>query len=101
MAARYGAAQPVAGYAAVAGYGRDYADPYLGHGIGPMAGYGVSIILTFEEVDINYFCFRLLYIVVVIIDLHPTKHICSSIRPINNTQKYCYLSCVRSTKQHK
>lgn len=44
MAARYGAAaaaQPVAGYAAVAGYGRDYADPYLGHGIGPMAGYGV------------------------------------------------------------
>lgn len=46
MAARYGAAaaaaQPVAGYAAV-GYGRDYADPYLGHGIGPMAGYGVSV----------------------------------------------------------
>lgn len=40
VAARYGAAQPVAGYA-VAGYGRDYADPYLGHGIGPMAGYGV------------------------------------------------------------
>ncbi|XP_048518616.1 RNA binding protein fox-1 homolog 3 isoform X2 [Dendroctonus ponderosae] len=43
VAARYGAAaaaaQPVAGYAAV-GYGRDYADPYLGHGIGPMAGYG-------------------------------------------------------------
>lgn len=22
-------------------YGRDYADPYLGHGIGPVAGYGV------------------------------------------------------------
>ncbi|KAH0810817.1 hypothetical protein GEV33_011974 [Tenebrio molitor] len=43
VAARYGAAQPVAGYAAVAGYGRDYADPYLGHGIGPMAGYGVLI----------------------------------------------------------
>ncbi|KAF5288964.1 hypothetical protein FQA39_LY03843 [Lamprigera yunnana] len=41
VAARYGAAQPVAGYA-VAGYGRDYADPYLGHGIGPMAGYGGS-----------------------------------------------------------
>ncbi|ERL86903.1 hypothetical protein D910_04306, partial [Dendroctonus ponderosae] len=44
VAARYGAAaaaaQPVAGYAAV-GYGRDYADPYLGHGIGPMAGYGL------------------------------------------------------------
>lgn len=40
VAARYGAAQPVAGYA-VAGYGRDY-DPYLGHGIGPVAGYGVS-----------------------------------------------------------
>ncbi|KAJ8958863.1 hypothetical protein NQ318_019630, partial [Aromia moschata] len=40
VAARYGAAQPVAGYATVAGYGRDYADPYLGHGIGPMAGYG-------------------------------------------------------------
>ncbi|EZA59773.1 hypothetical protein X777_14345 [Ooceraea biroi] len=35
------AAQPVAGYAAVAGYGREYADPYLGHGIGPVAGYGV------------------------------------------------------------
>ncbi|KAG7198844.1 hypothetical protein KM043_015671 [Ampulex compressa] len=35
------AAQPVAGYAAVTGYGREYADPYLGHGIGPVAGYGV------------------------------------------------------------
>ncbi|XP_031343782.1 RNA binding protein fox-1 homolog 3-like isoform X3 [Photinus pyralis] len=42
VAARYGAAQPVAGYA-VAGYGRDYADPYLGHGIGPMAGYGAAV----------------------------------------------------------
>ncbi|XP_049822952.1 RNA binding protein fox-1 homolog 3 isoform X3 [Aethina tumida] len=50
VAARYGAAaaaatQPVAGYAAVAaaGYGRDYTDPYLGHGIGPMAGYGAAV----------------------------------------------------------
>ncbi|CAH1169378.1 unnamed protein product [Phyllotreta striolata] len=46
VAARYGAAaaaQPVAGYAAVAGYGRDYADPYLGAGIGPMAGYGAAV----------------------------------------------------------
>jgi hypothetical protein len=24
-------------------YGREYADPYLGHSIGPVAGYGVSI----------------------------------------------------------
>lgn len=23
-------------------YGREYADPYLGHGIGPVPGYGVS-----------------------------------------------------------
>ena len=23
-------------------YGREYADPYLGHSIGPVAGYGVS-----------------------------------------------------------
>ncbi|BES95918.1 RNA recognition motif. (a.k.a. RRM, RBD, or RNP domain) [Nesidiocoris tenuis] len=37
------AAQPVAGYAAVAGYGREYADPYLGHGIGPVAGYGAAV----------------------------------------------------------
>ncbi|XP_012254987.1 RNA binding protein fox-1 homolog 2 isoform X3 [Athalia rosae] len=37
------AAQPVAGYAAVAGYGREYADPYLGHGIGPVAGYGATV----------------------------------------------------------
>ncbi|XP_025834613.1 RNA binding protein fox-1 homolog 3 isoform X3 [Agrilus planipennis] len=43
VAARYGAAQPVAGYAVAAGYGRDYADPYLGHGIGPMAGYGAAV----------------------------------------------------------
>ncbi|XP_022905530.1 RNA binding protein fox-1 homolog 3 isoform X2 [Onthophagus taurus] len=43
VAARYGAAQPVAGYATVAGYSRDYADPYLGHGIGPMAGYGAAV----------------------------------------------------------
>lgn len=25
-------------------YGREYADPYLGHGIGPVPGYGVSLI---------------------------------------------------------
>ncbi|KAF4523445.1 hypothetical protein B566_EDAN010378, partial [Ephemera danica] len=47
------AAQPVAGYAAVAGnplclspassYGREYADPYLGHSIGPVAGYGAAV----------------------------------------------------------
>nr|CAD7448148.1 unnamed protein product [Timema bartmani] len=37
------AAQPVAGYAAVAGYGREYADPYLGHSIGPVAGYGIHM----------------------------------------------------------
>ncbi|XP_026473402.1 RNA binding protein fox-1 homolog 2 [Ctenocephalides felis] len=38
------AAQPVAGYAAVAaGYGREYADPYLGHSIGPVAGYGATV----------------------------------------------------------
>ncbi|XP_066255304.1 RNA binding protein fox-1 homolog 3-like isoform X3 [Euwallacea similis] len=48
VAARYGAAaaaaQPVAGYAAAVGYGRDYStDPYLGHGIGPMAGYGAAV----------------------------------------------------------
>lgn len=47
VAARYNAAaaaaQPVAGYATMAGYGRDYADPYLGHGIGPMAGYGAAV----------------------------------------------------------
>ncbi|CAH1117447.1 unnamed protein product [Phaedon cochleariae] len=54
VAARYNAAaaaqqqqqpqpQPtVAGYA-MAGYGREYADPYLGHGIGPMAGYGAAV----------------------------------------------------------
>ncbi|XP_037045081.1 RNA binding protein fox-1 homolog 2-like isoform X9 [Bradysia coprophila] len=45
-AAAYGAAaaaQPVAGYAAVAGYGREYADPYLGHGIGPVPGYGAAM----------------------------------------------------------
>ncbi|XP_035231018.1 RNA binding protein fox-1 homolog 2-like, partial [Stegodyphus dumicola] len=48
-AAAAAAAQPVASYAAVAGspslyysYGREYADPYLGHSIGPVAGYGVS-----------------------------------------------------------
>ncbi|XP_037904846.1 RNA binding protein fox-1 homolog 2-like isoform X8 [Hermetia illucens] len=45
--AAYGAAaaaQPtVAQYAAVAGYGREYADPYLGHGIGPVPTYGSAI----------------------------------------------------------
>ncbi|CAG2111358.1 unnamed protein product [Medioppia subpectinata] len=35
------AAQPVATYANIAGYGREYAEPYLGHSIGPVAGYGV------------------------------------------------------------
>ncbi|XP_075557099.1 RNA binding protein fox-1 homolog 2-like isoform X9 [Dermacentor variabilis] len=50
-AAAAAAAQPaVASYTAVAGspslyysYGREYADPYLGHSIGPVAGYGVSV----------------------------------------------------------
>ncbi|KAG8192258.1 hypothetical protein JTE90_014114 [Oedothorax gibbosus] len=44
------ATQPVASYAAVAGspslyysYGREYADPYLGHSIGPVAGYGAAV----------------------------------------------------------
>ncbi|XP_039446522.1 sex determination protein fox-1 isoform X7 [Culex pipiens pallens] len=38
------AAQPtVAGYATIAGYGREYADPYLGHGIGPVPGYGATM----------------------------------------------------------
>ncbi|KAK6638234.1 hypothetical protein RUM44_008663 [Polyplax serrata] len=43
-AAAAAAAQPVAGYAAVTGYGRDFADPYLAsHGIGPVAGYGAAV----------------------------------------------------------
>ncbi|XP_044003828.1 RNA binding protein fox-1 homolog 2 isoform X6 [Aphidius gifuensis] len=43
-AAAAAAAQPqVAGYAAVAGYGREYADPYLGHSIGPMTNYGATV----------------------------------------------------------
>jgi len=25
-------------------YAREYADPYLGHGIGPVPGYGVSFL---------------------------------------------------------
>ncbi|XP_039964949.1 chitinase-like protein PB1E7.04c isoform X5 [Bactrocera tryoni] len=39
------AAQPaLAGYATVAGYAtREYADPYLGHGIGPVPGYGATM----------------------------------------------------------
>uniref|UniRef100_A0ABD2WBB8 Uncharacterized protein n=1 Tax=Trichogramma kaykai TaxID=54128 RepID=A0ABD2WBB8_9HYME len=47
VAARaYGAAaasQPVAGYTTVAGYGRDFSDPYIGHGIGPVTGYGATV----------------------------------------------------------
>ncbi|XP_075724698.1 uncharacterized protein LOC119179960 isoform X6 [Rhipicephalus microplus] len=50
-AAAAAAAQPaVASYTAVAGspslyysYGREYADPYLGHSIGPVAGYGTAV----------------------------------------------------------
>ncbi|XP_064478395.1 RNA binding protein fox-1 homolog 1-like isoform X5 [Ornithodoros turicata] len=51
-AAAAAAAQPaaVASYTAVAGspslyysYGREYADPYLGHSIGPVAGYGAAV----------------------------------------------------------
>ncbi|XP_067647069.1 uncharacterized protein Rbfox1 isoform X7 [Eurosta solidaginis] len=39
------AAQPgLAGYATVAGYAaREFADPYLGHGIGPVPGYGATM----------------------------------------------------------
>ncbi|XP_077291867.1 RNA-binding Fox protein 1 isoform X4 [Arctopsyche grandis] len=36
-------AQPVASYAAVAGYSREYTDPYLSHGIGPVPGYGATM----------------------------------------------------------
>ncbi|XP_076314672.1 uncharacterized protein LOC143227008 [Tachypleus tridentatus] len=49
-AAAAAAAQPVASYATVAGtpslyytYGRDYTDPYLGHSIGPVAGYQAAV----------------------------------------------------------
>nr|XP_043066884.1 trans-splicing factor Raa3, chloroplastic isoform X9 [Drosophila bipectinata] len=43
-AAAAAAAQPaLAGYATVAGYAREYADPYLGHGIGPVPGYGATM----------------------------------------------------------
>lgn len=27
----------------ISSYAREYADPYLGHGIGPVPGYGVSL----------------------------------------------------------
>ncbi|XP_054721874.1 RNA binding protein fox-1 homolog 3-like isoform X3 [Uloborus diversus] len=52
-AAAAAAAQPVASYAAVAGtpslyysYAREYADPYLAHSIGPVAGYGAAVYRT-------------------------------------------------------
>ncbi|CAG2108597.1 unnamed protein product [Medioppia subpectinata] len=35
-------ANPAVAYAGVAGYGREFAEPYLGHSIGPVAGYGVA-----------------------------------------------------------
>lgn len=63
VAARYAGAaaaataQPVAGYAAVAaGYGRDYADPYLGHGIGPVAGYGVTKHFLLFHLLLSFMC---------------------------------------------
>lgn len=28
----------------ISSYAREYADPYLGHGIGPVPGYGVSFL---------------------------------------------------------
>lgn len=34
-------------------YGREYADPYLGHGIGPVTGYGVSM-RNFHKVKHKY-----------------------------------------------
>uniref|UniRef100_A0A1B0BD09 Uncharacterized protein n=1 Tax=Glossina palpalis gambiensis TaxID=67801 RepID=A0A1B0BD09_9MUSC len=43
-AAAAAATQPaLAGYATVAGYAREFADPYLGHGIGPVPGYGATM----------------------------------------------------------
>ncbi|XP_063531751.1 RNA binding protein fox-1 homolog 1-like isoform X3 [Cydia strobilella] len=53
-AANYGAAARAAAAAAVSGtpqptaltpltYGREYADPYLGHSIGPVTGYGTAV----------------------------------------------------------
>ncbi|XP_076329124.1 RNA binding protein fox-1 homolog 1-like isoform X2 [Tachypleus tridentatus] len=49
-AAAAAAAQPAGTYAAVAGspslyytYGREYTDPYLGHTIGPVTGYGAAV----------------------------------------------------------
>lgn len=29
----------------ISSYAREYADPYLGHGIGPVPGYGVSFLV--------------------------------------------------------
>jgi hypothetical protein len=35
-------------------YGREYADPYLGHSIGPVAGYGVSSHAYYIEHLMNF-----------------------------------------------
>jgi len=55
-------------------YAREYADPYLGHGIGPVPGYGVSFLKykNYVNLQINindwdpalpfYFMSSLLYI---------------------------------------
>ena len=41
-------------------YGREYADPYLGHSIGPVAGYGVSSHAYYVEHLVNNVNFILL-----------------------------------------
>lgn len=39
-------------------YGREYADPYLGHGIGPVPGYGVSELFTISACLVYKLCFK-------------------------------------------
>lgn len=43
-------------------YARDYAEPYLSHGIGPVTGYSVSAKFLLTIFIINLVCFLLLFI---------------------------------------
>ena len=79
-------------------YGREYADPYLGHGIGPVPGYGVcftnQMYILVKQFLTLFLYFRRRCIAVVIIDLHPIKQ-------VQSTKEYVFAEDVVYPDQSK
>lgn len=65
-------------------YAREYADPYLGHGIGPVPGYGVSFSLNIK----NEFKYLLIIVLLVFTGHNVSRRIQSLYTLLNAIKGY-------------